>query len=168
MTRTPLLVRAARREAVERTPVWFMRQAGRILPEYRAIRERLTLVEISERPELAAEVTLQPLRRMALDAAILFADIMTPLLGAGVALEIVEGVGPVIAVPVRDDAGVRGIRPLEPERDVPHVLSALRILRRELEPAQALIGFAGAPFTLAAYLVEGRPSRDIGRTKTRK
>jgi len=166
MTRTPLLVRAARREAVERTPVWFMRQAGRILPEYRAIRERLTLVEISERPELAAEVTLQPLRRMALDAAILFADIMTPLLGAGVALEIVEGVGPVIAVPVRDDAGVRGIRPLEPERDVPHVLSALRILRRELEPAQALIGFAGAPFTLAAYLVEGRPSRDFVRTKS--
>jgi uroporphyrinogen decarboxylase len=160
-----LLVRAARREAVERTPVWFMRQAGRILPEYRAIRERLTLVEISERPELAAEVTLQPLRRMALDAAILFADIMTPLLGAGVALEIVEGVGPVIAVPVRDDAGVRGIRPLEPERDVPHVLSALRILRRELEPAQALIGFAGAPFTLASYLIEGRPSREYTRTK---
>jgi len=166
MTRTPLLVRAARREAVERTPVWFMRQAGRILPEYRAIRERLTLVEISERPELAAEVTLQPLRRMPLDAAILFADIMTPLLGAGVALEIVEGVGPVIAVPVRDDAGVRAIRPLEPEQDVPHVLSALRILRRELGPAQALIGFAGAPFTLAAYLVEGRPSRDFVRTKS--
>jgi uroporphyrinogen decarboxylase len=162
----PLLVRAARREPTERTPVWFMRQAGRILPEYRAIRERLTLVEISLRPDLAAEVTLQPLRRMPLDAAILFADIMTPLLGAGVALEIVEGVGPVIESPVRDEAAVRALRPLEPEQDVPHVLEALRILRRELDPAQALIGFAGAPFTLAAYLVEGRPSRDFVRTKS--
>lgn len=162
----PLLVRAAKREPVDRTPVWFMRQAGRILPEYRALRERLTLLEISERPELAAEVTLQPLRRMPLDAAILFADIMTPLVGAGVALEIVEGVGPVIESPVRDEAAVRAIRALEPELDVPHVLEALRILRRELDPAQALIGFAGAPFTLAAYLVEGRPSRDFVRTKS--
>lgn len=166
MPLAPLLVRAARREQVDRTPVWFMRQAGRILPEYRALREKLTLVEISERPELAVEVTLQPLRRMPLDAAILFADIMTPLLGAGVALEIVEGIGPVIGAPVRDEAAVRALRPLEPERDVPHVLEALRILRRELDPAQALIGFAGAPFTLAAYLVEGRPSRDFVRTKS--
>jgi uroporphyrinogen decarboxylase len=162
----PLLVRAARREPTERTPVWFMRQAGRVLPEYRAIRERLTLIDISLRPELAAEVTLQPLRRMPLDGAILFADIMTPLLGAGVALDIVEGVGPVIESPVRDDAAVRALRPLEPEQDVPHVLEALRILRRELDPAKALIGFAGAPFTLAAYLVEGRPSRDFVRTKS--
>jgi uroporphyrinogen decarboxylase len=162
----PLLVRAARREQTERTPVWFMRQAGRVLPEYRAIRERLTLVEISERPEVAVQVTLQPLRRMPLDAAILFADIMTPLIGAGVALDIVEGVGPVIQSPIRDDAAVRALRPLEPEMDVPHVLEALRILRRELDPAQALIGFAGAPFTLAAYLVEGRPSRDFVRTKS--
>lgn len=162
----PLLVRAAKGEPVERTPVWFMRQAGRILPEYRALRERLTLLEISERPELAAEVTLQPLRRMPLDAAILFADIMTPLVGAGVALEIVEGVGPVIDSPVRDEAAARAIRTLEPEQNVPHVLETLRILRHELHPAQALIGFAGAPFTLAAYLVEGRPSRDFVRTKS--
>ena len=163
---TPLLVRAARCEQTERTPVWFMRQAGRILPEYRAIRERLTLIEISERPDVATEVTLQPLRRMPLDAAILFADIMTPLLGAGVALDIVEGVGPVIESPVRDAAGVRALRPLEPAVDVPHVLEALRMLRRELDPSKALIGFAGAPFTLAAYLVEGRPSRDFVRTKS--
>jgi len=166
MVRTPLLVRAAWREPVERTPVWFMRQAGRILPEYRAIRERLTLLEISQRPDVAVEVTLQPLRRMPLDAAILFADIMTPLLGAGVALDIVEGVGPVIERPVRDEAGVRALRALEPERDVPYVLETLRVVRRELDPAQALIGFAGAPFTLAAYLVEGRPSRDFVRTKS--
>ena len=143
-----------------------MRQAGRILPEYRAIRERLTLIEISQRPDVAVEVTLQPLRRMPLDAAILFADIMTPLLGAGVALDIVEGVGPVIENPLRDEAAVRGLRALEPERDVPYVLETLRTLRRELDPDQALIGFAGAPFTLAAYLVEGRPSRDFVRTKS--
>jgi len=143
-----------------------MRQAGRILPEYRAIRQRLTLIEISKRPDVAVEVTLQPLRRMPLDAAILFADIMTPLLGAGVALDIVEGVGPVIESPVRDEAAVRSLRALEPERDVPYVLETLRVLRRELDPAQALIGFAGAPFTLAAYLVEGRPSRDFVHTKS--
>jgi uroporphyrinogen decarboxylase len=166
MSPAPLLVRAARRESVDRTPVWFMRQAGRVLPEYRAIRERLTLIEISERPDVAVEVTLQPLRRMPLDAAILFADIMTPLIGAGVALQIVDGVGPVIDAPVRDEAAIRTIRRLEPEADVPHVLEALRRLRRALDPAQALIGFAGAPFTLAAYLVEGRPSRDFIRTKS--
>jgi uroporphyrinogen decarboxylase len=142
-----------------------MRQAGRILPEYRAIRERLTLVEISKHPDLAAEVTLQPLRRMAVDGAILFADIMTPLLGVGVRLDIVEGVGPVIETPVRDEAGVRAIRALEPSEDIPYVLETLRILRRELEPGKALIGFAGAPFTLAAYLIEGGPSRDFIRTK---
>ena len=166
MPRAPLLVQAARREPVERTPVWFMRQAGRILPEYRAIRERLTLIEISQRPDLAAEVTLQPLRRMPLDAAIMFADIMTPLIGAGVALDIVEGVGPVIERPIRDDAGVRAIRALQPDQDVPYVLETLRLVRRELDASQALIGFAGAPFTLAAYLVEGRPSRDFVRTKS--
>jgi uroporphyrinogen decarboxylase len=143
-----------------------MRQAGRILPEYRAIRERLTLIEISQRPDVAVEVTLQPLRRMPLDAAILFADIMTPLLGVGVALDIVEGIGPVIETPVRDESAVRAIRALEPEHDVPYVLETLRTARRELDPAQALIGFAGAPFTLAAYLVEGRPSRDFVRTKS--
>jgi len=166
MNSASLLVRAARREPVERTPVWFMRQAGRALPEYRALRERYSLIEISRHPELAIEVTLQPLRRMPLDAAILFADIMTPLLGAGVALDIVEGVGPVIDSPVRDAAAVRALRPLEPEADVPYVLEALRVLRRELDPSRALIGFAGAPFTLAAYLIEGRPSRDFVRTKS--
>ena len=143
-----------------------MRQAGRILPEYRAIRERLTLPQISQRPEVAADVTLQPLRRMPLDAAIIFADIMTPLIGVGVALDIVEGVGPVIESPVRDENQVRGIRQIEPEADVPYVLEALRLVRRELTPEQALIGFAGAPFTLAAYLIEGRPSRDFVRTKS--
>jgi uroporphyrinogen decarboxylase len=161
-----LLVRAARREPVERTPVWMMRQAGRLLPEYRALRERWSLLEISGNPELAVTVTLQPLRRMPLDAAILFADIMTPLHAAGVALDIVEGIGPVIESPVRDAAGVRALRPLTPEADVPYVLETLRTLRGELEPDIALIGFAGAPFTLASYLIEGRPTRTFARTKT--
>jgi uroporphyrinogen decarboxylase len=162
----PLLVRAAWGERVERTPLWMMRQAGRLLPEYRALRERWSLLEISRQPELAARVTLQPLNHMPLDAAILFADIMTPLDGAGVALDIVEGVGPVIESPVRSEEDVRAMRPLEPEADVPYVLETLRTLRHELDPEVALIGFAGAPFTLASYLIEGRPSRTFTRTKT--
>ena len=143
-----------------------MRQAGRVLPEYRALRERWSLLEISQNPALAVAVTLQPLARMPLDAAILFADIMTPLHGAGVGLDIVEGVGPVIESPVRDAAGVAALRALVPEEDVPYVLEALRTLRRELAPDVALIGFAGAPFTLASYLIEGRPTRAFTATKT--
>jgi uroporphyrinogen decarboxylase len=135
----PLLVRAARREPAERTPVWFMRQAGRMLPEYRALRQRWSLLEISAQPDLAVDVTLQPLRHMPLDAAILFADIMTPLAGAGIELDIVEGVGPVIANPVRDENALRTLRPLLAEADVPHVMEALRILRRELDAQTALI-----------------------------
>lgn len=162
----PLLVRAAWGGQVERTPMWMMRQAGRLLPEYRALREKWSLLEISRQPDLAVRVTLQPLRRMPLDAAILFADIMTPLDGAGVALDIVEGVGPVIASPVRCVEDVRALRRLDPEADVPYVLEALRALRRELDPDLALIGFAGAPFTLASYLIEGRPTRTFTRTKT--
>lgn len=163
--RVPLLVRAVRRQAVERTPIWLMRQAGRILPEYRAIREKWSLLDIAQQPELAVQVTLQPLARFPLDAAILFSDIMTPLHASGVALEIVEGVGPVIASPIRSARDVQRLRGLEPESDVPFVLQALRLLRRELDPDVALIGFAGAPFTLASYLIEGRPTRTFARTK---
>ena len=162
----PLLVRAARREPVERTPVWLMRQAGRMLPEYRTIREKWSLLEITQQPDLAVQVTLQPLARMPLDGAILFADIMTPLHASGVALDIVEGVGPVIESPIRDARGVQALRALEPETDLQYVLDALRLLRRELDPNVALIGFAGAPFTLASYLIEGRPTRTFVRTKT--
>ncbi|HKO16937.1 MAG TPA: uroporphyrinogen decarboxylase [Gemmatimonadaceae bacterium] len=158
-------MRAARRQPVPRTPVWFMRQAGRVLPEYRAVRERLSLLEITQRPEVCAEVTLQPVRRFGVDAAILFADIMHPLIGAGVALEIVDGVGPIIAAPVRAPAGVEAIGALEPARDLPYVLETIRILKRELGARLPLIGFAGAPFTLAAYLVEGRGTRDFAHTK---
>lgn len=159
-------MRAARREPVERTPVWFMRQAGRILPEYRAVREHHTLVEICRQPELCADVTLQPVERLGVDAAILFSDIMTPLLGVGIDLQIVDGVGPVIAEPVRTRDDLARLRPLEPEADLPYVLESIRILVERLAGERPLIGFAGAPFTLAAYLVEGKPSRDFVRVKS--
>ena len=160
-----LFMRAARRLPVERTPVWFMRQAGRVLPEYRAVREKLSLIEITRRPDLCAEVTLQPVRRFGVDAAILFSDIMHPLIGAGVDLDIVEGVGPVIKSPIRRAADVAALRPLEPLSDLPYVFETIGLLRRELGDNTPLLGFAGAPFTLASYLIEGKSSRDFARTK---
>ena len=160
-----LFMRAARRLPVERTPLWFMRQAGRALPEYRAVRANLSLLQITQQPDLCAEVTLQPVRRFGVDAAILFSDIMHPLIGAGVNLEIVDGVGPVIHQPVRSAAHVDALRPLVPERDLPYVLETIGILQRELGGRTPLIGFAGAPFTLASYLIEGKSSRDFTRTK---
>jgi uroporphyrinogen decarboxylase len=158
----PLLVRVARREPVERTPVWFMRQAGRSLPEYRALRERYSFFELAGTPELCAEVTLQPVRRHGVDAAVLFADIMTPVLEMGIDVELVEGVGPVVAQPVATMADVERLRVCEPDASV---LEAIRIVRGELDAGRAVIGFCGAPFTVAGYLVEGRPSRDFARTK---
>ena len=146
----PLLVRAARREPVERTPVWFMRQAGRSLPEYRAIRERHSFFEVAGTPELCAEVTLQPVRRHGVDAAVLFADIMTPVLGMGIDVDLVEGVGPVIDQPVRTTADVERLQVPEPESAFAPVLDAVRIVRGELAEEQAVIGFCGGPFTVAA------------------
>jgi uroporphyrinogen decarboxylase len=160
-----VFVRAARREPAEYTPVWFMRQAGRILPEYRALRERWTLLEICRQPELCAEVTLQPMRRMALDAAVLFADIMLPLVGVGIELELVDDVGPVIPEPIRDAHRAEALRPIDPEQDVPFVLQTIKLVKDELAPARGVIGFAGGPFTLASYLIEGRPTRTFARTK---
>ena len=142
-----------------------MRQAGRILPEYRAVREKWTLTDISQNPELAIQVTLQPLRRFPLDAAILFADIMTPLIAVGVPITIVDNVGPVVASPVKSKADVDMIRPIEPEFDVAYVTQTISAVRREIGPDQAVIGFAGAPFTLASYLIEGKSSRSFARTK---
>jgi uroporphyrinogen decarboxylase len=165
MATTPLLVRAARREQVERTPVWFMRQAGRSLPEYRAIRERHSFFEVAGTPELCAEVTLQPVRRHRVDAAVLFADIMTPVLGMGIEVELVEGVGPVIERPVRTASDVARLRVPDPEEAFGPVLEAVTLVRSELEPERAVIGFCGGPFTVAGYLVEGRPSRELSRTK---
>jgi uroporphyrinogen decarboxylase len=140
-----------------------MRQAGRSLPEYRALRANHSILSICREPQLAAEVTLQPVRRLGVDAAILFSDIVLPLQEMGVELEIRPGVGPVIADPIRSAADVDRLKPLEAETGVPYVLETIRLLRKELNIP--LIGFGGAPFTLASYLVEGGPSRDYARTK---
>jgi uroporphyrinogen decarboxylase len=161
----PLLVRALRREPVERTPVWFMRQAGRSLPEYRAIRERHGFFEVADDPELCAEVTLQPVRRHGVDAAVMFADIVTPVRGMGVEVELVEGVGPVLDHPVRSRADVNRLAVPDPEDAFAPVLEAVRLVRAELPSDAAVIGFCGGPFTVASYLVEGRASRDLARTK---
>jgi uroporphyrinogen decarboxylase len=155
-------VRVARREPVERTPVWFMRQAGRSLPEYRAIRERHSFFEVAQTPELCARVTLQPVTRHDVDAAVLFADIMSPVLGMGVDVQLVEGVGPVVDEPIRTRRDVDRLSVGEADE---RILDAIRLVRSELAPEKALIGFCGAPFTVAGYLVEGRPSRDFARTK---
>jgi uroporphyrinogen decarboxylase len=161
----PLLVRAARREPVERTPVWFMRQAGRSLPEYRAIRERHSFWEVAHTPELCAEVTLQPVRRHGVDAAVMFADIMTPVLGMGLEVELVEGVGPVVGTPVRTLADVEALRLPEPEEAFAPLLEAVGIVRGELDEERAVVGFCGGPFTVAGYLVEGKPTREFGLVK---
>jgi uroporphyrinogen decarboxylase len=161
----PLLVRAARREPVERTPVWFMRQAGRSLPEYRELRKQYGLFDIARQPELCAEVTLQPVRRHDVDAAVMFADIMLPVLGMGVEVELVENVGPVVASPVRSPADVERLAVPEPEESVPWVLESVRLVREALRDDQALVGFAGGPFTVAGYLVEGKPTREFKLTK---
>ena len=157
------LVRAARREPVEHTPVWFMRQAGRSLPEYRAARAGVAMLESCRRPELVAEITLQPVRRHGVDAAILFSDIVVPLAAVGVDLDIVAGVGPVVAKPVRSRADLDRLPELTAEH-VPYVTEAVRLLVAELG-ATPLIGFSGAPFTLASYLVEGGPSKNHEHTK---
>ncbi len=162
-TRQSDLVRAARREPVDHTPVWFMRQAGRSLPEYRAVREGIPMLESCMRPELVTEITLQPVRRHGVDAAIFFSDIVVPLKAIGVDLDIVPGVGPVVAEPIRGWSDLDRLVPLTPDH-VPYITEAVRSLVSELGPIP-LIGFAGAPFTLASYLVEGGPSKNHEKTK---
>ncbi|MDI1443313.1 uroporphyrinogen decarboxylase [Polyangium sp. 6x1] len=157
-------LRACRREVTDVTPVWFMRQAGRYMAEYRALREKHTLLEICKTPELALEVTLQPLR-LGVDAAILFADILLPLEPMGAPFSFEKGEGPVIHAPVRDRADIDRMRVFEPEEGLGYVLEAIRLIRRELDGKTPLIGFAGAPFTMASYLVEGGKSSDYFRTK---
>jgi uroporphyrinogen decarboxylase len=158
-----LLVRAASGRPGTRPPVWFMRQAGRSLPEYRALRVGTGMLDACRDPALVTEITLQPVRRHGVDAAILFSDIVVPLAAVGVGVDIVAGVGPVVEKPIREAADLARLRPLEAD-DVPYVTSAVRALVAELGPTP-LIGFAGAPFTLASYLVEGGPSKDHAATK---
>jgi uroporphyrinogen decarboxylase len=162
----PLLVRAARREPVERTPVWFMRQAGRSLPEYREIRKTYGLFDIVAQPELTAEVTLQPVRRHDVDAAVMFTDIMYPVLGMGVDVELVESIGPVVERPVESGGDVERLVVRDPEEATPTILEAVRLVRAELRDDQAVIGFCGGPFTVAGYLIEGKPSRDFLKVKS--
>jgi len=154
---------ACRREPAAHTPVWFMRQAGRSLPEYRAVRGEGSILDALREPELAAEITLQPVRRYGVDAAILYSDIVVPVHAIGFGVDVAPGTGPVVAEPFRSAADLDRLRPLDPDADTPWVLETVRILAREL--TVPLIGFAGAPFTVASYLVEGGPSRTYARTK---
>jgi uroporphyrinogen decarboxylase len=150
---------------VERTPVWFMRQAGRSLPEYRAIRKEHDLFSICRSAELCTEVTLQPVRRHGVDAAVMFADIMLPVLGMGIGVELVEGVGPVVERRIEAPEDVERLRVPDVQEVVGELLAAIRMVRGELESERAVIGFCGGPFTVAGYLLEGRPTRDFQRTK---
>jgi len=163
MSRNDRFIRACRKESVDRVPVWYMRQAGRYDPDYRAIKMNYSLLEICRQPELAAEVTLMPVKKLGVDAAILYSDIMNPVASIGIDFDIVPNVGPVIHNPIRNAQDVERLKPIDVEGDLPHVLETIRILRGELDVP--LITFAGAPFTIASYLIEGRPSRNYLRTK---
>ena len=159
------LLAACRRQPVDRTPVWFMRQAGRCLAGYRELRERYDILEITRTPELCAQVTAMPVEVLGVDGAVLYADIMLPLFGMGVPFSIDPGIGPIIHRPVRDEAAVRALRVVEAEEATPDLFEAIRILRGELAGRAGLIGFAGAPYTVASYLIEGRPSREHTRAR---
>lgn len=161
----PLLVRTCRRETTERTPIWFMRQAGRCLAEYRELREHYGILEMARTPELCARVTRMPVDRLGVDGAVLYADIMLPLDGMGIPFHIQPDLGPIVERPIRTEEDVAAIRVVEAEEATPYLFETIRLLRRDLPADVALIGFAGAPFTLASYLIEGRPSREYARTK---
>ncbi|MFD1135531.1 uroporphyrinogen decarboxylase [Paenibacillus urinalis] len=156
-------IRAGYKQPVDQLPVWYMRQAGRYDPEYRKVKEKYTLLEICKQPELAAEVTLMPVRKLGVDAAILYSDIMNPVASIGIDFDIVKDVGPVIHNPIRSSADVEKLRPIHVEQDLSHIMETIRILDKEL--TVPLITFAGAPFTIASYLIEGRPSKGYIRTK---
>jgi uroporphyrinogen decarboxylase len=156
-------IRACRKQPVDRLPVWYMRQAGRYDPDYRKIKENYSLLEICAQPELAAEVTMMPVKKLGVDAAILYSDIMNPVASLGIQFDIVKNVGPVIDNPIRSAADVAKLKPIDVDRDLSHVIETIRILDREL--TVPLITFAGAPFTIASYLIEGRPSKSYIRTK---
>ncbi|HZI44541.1 MAG TPA: uroporphyrinogen decarboxylase [Ilumatobacter sp.] len=162
-SQSPFLA-AATGGAPSRTPVWFMRQAGRSLPEYRRIRGEGSILEAIKRPELAAEITLQPVRRYGVDAAVLYSDIVVPAHAVGFGIDVAPGTGPVAASPLRSGADLARLRPLTPD-DIGFVAEAVEIVAAELPPNVPVLAFAGAPFTVASYLIEGRPSRDYRHTK---
>lgn len=157
---------AARGESVDQTPVWFMRQAGRYLPEYRELHVQYSILDICKMPELCKEVTLMPVKQLGVDAAVMFADIMLPLEGMGVKFHIIENLGPVILDKVRDISAAERLKKFDAKRDVPFVLEGIKIVKEGLKESDtALVGFSGAPFTIASYIVEGQPSRDYSNTK---
>lgn len=163
--RSDRFLRACRREPVDCAPVWLMRQAGRYLPEYRALRQQYDFLTMARTPELATQVTLMPVDRVGVDAAILFADILLPLDALDLGLSFVKGEGPAIARPIRSEADVARLAPFDPWEQLGYVMETIRLVRRELDGKVPLIGFAGAPFTLASYAVEGGPSRQYRHCK---
>lgn len=165
MTGRQRFMAAATLQPTDTTPVWFMRQAGRCLPEYRELRRKHSFIELAHTPELAVQATLMPVDRFGVDGAVLFADIMLPLESLGVEFEIKPGIGPVIANPIRTMADVEKLRVVGPEEGTPYVLEALKMLRSELGDRAASLGFAGAPWTLACYLVDGKPTKEYPKTK---
>ncbi len=160
-----LFLRACKREHVERTPIWIMRQAGRYLPEYRAVRERADFLTMCKTPELAAEVTIQPVDILGVDAAIIFSDILVIPEAMGLHLEMHEGKGPVFHNPVRDEDGAKSLKRIEPEKDLKYVLDAVSLTKKELDGRVPLIGFSGSPWTLLTYMVEGRGSKNFAHVK---
>ena len=162
---TDLFLRACRREPVERPPVWIMRQAGRYLPAYRAVRERADFLTMVGTPELAVEVTLQPVDQIGVDAAIIFSDILVVPQAMGMKLTVEDGVGPRFQNPLRSAADFTQLRDVNPEESLDYVLQALRLARRELEGRVPLIGFAGAPWTLMSYMIEGAGSKSFSLAK---
>ena len=165
MTGAERVLAAARRAPVDCTPVWFMRQAGRSLAGYRELRERYDILTLTRTPELCSMVTLMPVEELGVDAAVLFADIMLPLIGMGVPFTIDPGVGPIIHEPIRTERAVDRLRVIDPGEATPDLFEAIRIIRKELDGRKAVIGFAGGPFTVASYMVEGRPTREFSRCK---
>jgi uroporphyrinogen decarboxylase len=159
-------LKACRREPVDATPVWFMRQAGRYMSEYRALREKHSLLELCREPDLATEVTLQPVRRIEVDAAILFSDLLLPLEPMGLPFDFIKGEGPQLERPIESPADIDRLKDFEPREKLGHVLQAISQVQRELSGRVPLIGFAGAPFTLASYAIEGGHSNNFARTKS--
>ncbi|PZE19960.1 uroporphyrinogen decarboxylase [Paenibacillus xerothermodurans] len=157
-------IKACKREPVDALPVWYMRQAGRYDPDYRKIKEKYSLLEICQQPELAAEVTMMPVKKLGVDAAILYSDIMNPVASIGIDFDIVKNIGPVIHNPIQSAADVETLRPIQVDKDLSHIIKTIEILSGELKVP--LITFAGAPFTIASYLIEGKPSKSYIRTKT--
>ncbi|MBP1995938.1 uroporphyrinogen decarboxylase [Paenibacillus eucommiae] len=163
MTYNDTFIKACRREQVDCLPVWYMRQAGRYDPDYRKIKEKYSLLEICKQPELAAEITMMPVNKLGVDAAILYSDIMNPVASLGIDFDIVKNIGPVIHTPIRSEQDVQRLRPIDVDKDLSHIIQTIQILHKQLKVP--LISFAGAPFTIASYLIEGKPSKSYILTK---